>query len=543
MIDQVLRDLVEALVAHAVKGRLTAVVNGIDVHLEIFDAVPHGFERLLFGARVLTRVELGDAGRDHQRGHVFGSRDRRVRAERDEQLHHHRVDALGRQQKRRRARPVQPVAVAVAHAGGRHALVDIRTLGDKQFGQREAVHGPGTGRRRQVTEMQSARDHQLLQRRDPTAECIRIRPLVEEIGGHFPVRIDDRQEEWCRAVGRRFVDLRAHVEQRLHRIKPARTNGKQQRRQSFRHGSRAVGLDRDIPALRKGLLQDEDVAALFEIVQVGVVAVGLGRRRGFGNLGRFGGGRLGRGHGLVERLTVTRRPGRYGPDATHLRMRVDIAAGLNQHLERRDVPLGGGPHQGVLPARLLHRVQLRAVREQHLHRVRRAVPRRLHQRRFAVRHRDVGVGAGLEQPLLDRRVAIKGCQAQRLDAVARDGADVGARREQGLDDRDVVVLHGDVQRRHAIRRRRVHVCLLRQRGLHSLDIAQFHRREQRCPARRPRGRGRGHEGQHTRNEDALHVYSSASSPVLSPSLSCGAPSLRRRLRCMFVMRVSCENLR
>ena len=66
-------------------------------------------------------------------------RDLRVRAGRGQHLHHFEVDVLRGQQKRGRAEPIVPVALAVLHAVLGHARVDIDALRDQLLDDLDAV--------------------------------------------------------------------------------------------------------------------------------------------------------------------------------------------------------------------------------------------------------------------------------------------------------------------------------------------------------------------------------------------------------------------
>ena len=110
----------------------------------------------------------------------------------------------------------------------------------------------------------------------------------------------------------------------------------------------------------------------------------------------------------------------------------------------------------VCPCQLFARIDRRAVRQQHVRGVDVAGARRRHQRGLAFGPGGVGVGAGLQQPLDHRRVAVDAGQIQRRDAVAVRRLDVGAGANEPIRacSRSSAA-HGPVQRRRAVGFRRV----------------------------------------------------------------------------------------
>ena len=97
--------------------RFAAIVRGVDVVAEV-DQHLHGFESLRLGvgrgAAIFTGIPHVHTGRDHQRCRVIGVGRQRVRAGREQDLHHLGVDVLGRQEKRGGADAVEAVPVAIA---------------------------------------------------------------------------------------------------------------------------------------------------------------------------------------------------------------------------------------------------------------------------------------------------------------------------------------------------------------------------------------------------------------------------------------------
>ena len=196
-------------------------------------------------------------------------------------------------------------------------------------------------------------------------------PLSISTAGEIEVQIDDRRDERAGAVGIGPVQVGAGFGERPRRVHRALPRGIHQRRPS------AAGQNRRA--------RDDAVAELE-----------LGKRR------------------LV-------------------RLRVDVGAVRDQHLDGVRVIFDRRPHQRGLSEHALLRVHVGAAIEQHLHRGRVAAARRGHQNRLVFGQPGVRIGAGLQQRLDDDRVAVQRRQRQRRDAVPIRRLGVGARAQQQLD--------------------------------------------------------------------------------------------------------------
>ena len=117
------------------------------------------------------------------------------------------------------------------------------------------------------------------------------------------------------------------------------------------------------------------------------------------------------------------------------RARVDVGAGFDQHPHRVDVAFGGRPHQRRLAAPVLDRVDTRAVGQQDANGIGLSGPGAQMEGRFAERAGGVGADAGLEQTLDHRCAAVFARQRDRRDAVAVLGLGVRAGANQPIHER------------------------------------------------------------------------------------------------------------
>ena len=136
-----------------------------------------------------------------------------------------------------------------------------------------------------------------------------------------------------------------------------------------------------------------------------------------------------------------------------------IRPGADQRLHDRRMPFGGGPHQRGLSARSSLASTL-APAASSAFTAASAGARGRHQRCLAAGQRRVGIGAGLQQQIDHRGIAVGARQRQRRDAVAIGRADLGAGLHQQLGHLAIVVIRRPVQRGHAIDLRRVDVGAL-----------------------------------------------------------------------------------
>ena len=113
------------------------------------------------------------------------------------------------------------------------------------------------------------------------------------------------------------------------------------------------------------------------------------------------------------------------------RVGLDIRAALDQELDRGRMAFVRGPHQGRGSAQGFLRIHLRAVVEQHLHRLHIAGARRFHERSPSQRELLIGISAGLDQRFNDGGIAVDARQPQRCGALAVRGLGIRARRESG----------------------------------------------------------------------------------------------------------------
>ena len=89
------------------------------------------------------------------------------------------------------------------------------------------------------------------------------------------------------------------------------------------------------------------------------------------------------------------------------RLRLDVGAARDEQLDDVGMVFGDGPHQRRLRAHGVLRVDVGAAVEQQRDGLDVARSRRGHQRRLAAGSGGVHVGAGVEQPAQDRRVAVE----------------------------------------------------------------------------------------------------------------------------------------
>ena len=113
-----------------------------------------------------------------------------------------------------------------------------------------------------------------------------------------------------------------------------------------------------------------------------------------------------------------------------------------------------------------------------------------HQRRFAFRIPRVGIGAGLEQRVDDRRRADDGRLGQRRRAELVLQLDVRAGLDQRAHQLEIVVRRGPHDRRRAVRPGRIRIGALRQQAQRGRAIAALGRVEQRRSRRPSRSRSR-----------------------------------------------------
>ena len=155
---------------------------------------------------------------------------------------------------------------------------------------------------------------------------------------------------------------------------------------------------------------------------------------------------------------------------------MHVGAVLDQQPHDVGMPLGRRPHQRSLPPRRLPRVDVVGTGvEQGAHRVRVPGARAGHEDGLAHRGRSVGVGAGRQQPLDDRRAAVDAGERQRRDAVGVGRAGPRARVEQYVHDGDVIPPDRPVQHRRAVALGGVHVGAQLDEGAHRGVVAASHR--------------------------------------------------------------------
>ena len=184
-------------------------------------------------------------------------------------------------------------------------------------------------------------------------------------------------------------------------------------------------------------------------------------------------------------------------------LQVGIGARLEQQVDHRGVPLGGGPHQRRRLLHLLGGVDVDLVLEQHRDRGHLAGSRGGHQCRFAPGMRARRVGARLEQDGHHRGVAGTAGVEERGDAVAVGGVDVGTAGDQRPGDLAVTGVRGPEQRRRAVAGSHVRVHPLRQERADGRHIARLHSFRQRAVASRAHG-ARQRRDHDTHPNDATH---------------------------------------
>ncbi len=224
---------------------------------------------------------------------------------------------------------------------------------------------------------------------------------------------------------------------------------------------------------------------------------------------------------------------------------VDVRAVGDQRLHDRRVSVCRGPHERGLTAPCFLRIDGGSARDQQVHALDAAGPRRSHQRRFPFRAGRIRIGAAAEQQIDDRRIAGLARQRQRLHAVAIGGADVCARANQQFDHRRIGSARRPVQGGRAVNVGGVRVRVLREHRRHGRAIEMFHRIDERRLVGAGHGGRRPHrEQQSKRNEHhAGHgrpprhndtgSTTSPARPVLSTNESRRTPMSSSSVRCRF----------
>ncbi len=217
---------------------------------------------------------------------------------------------------------------------------------------------------------------------------VRIGALVDQQAGEIEMQVDDRRHQRARAVGIGPIQVGAGLGERPRRVDGALPRGIHQRRPS------SSGQDRR---------PRDDAVAEPE----------LGKRR------------------LV-------------------RLRVDVGAMRDQHLDGVRVIFDRRPHQRGLSQHAFLRVHVGAVIEQHRHHGRVAAACGGHQNRLVFRQAGVRVRARRQQRVDDGNVAVQRRQRQRRHAVPIRRFRVRARAQQQLDRLEIVRANRPMQRRRPI---------------------------------------------------------------------------------------------
>ena len=463
-----------------------AVQRGIAVHVPRVDVAAEGhreaegLQRVRVRAVVLVRIDHPDAGREHHGRGAIGVHREGVGAMVGEQLHHARVAALRRHEKRRGAE--RELAAKAVLPALRVAGIDRGAVLQQHLRQLEAGHAAGRHGMRELADVQRAHTDQLVQRGEPDAVGVDVRAAFGEQCGQLEMRVGDRQREQRHPLRCRVLEARARIEQDLCRLDPTRLHREL-------HGRERVDAGRD---------------TLVAVIDAGAVAIAQRQRW----------------------------PARHS---------LDVGARPDERADDIGVAFRRRPHERGLVARLLVRVHVRAVRQQRAHRANPAGPRRRHQGRLATRERRVGIDAARQQALDNGGMPVGRGERQRRHAEMVGGGCDSPRAEQQVDGREVALMRRPVQCGRPVRLRRVHVDLLLQQRADRLQVPRLDRLGQRPGATRG---GSGDRQEQQGNGDARwkHVHrllqTSASRPVLSPRLPRCTSSLSRRLRQKFMNGVS-----
>ncbi len=211
---------------------MPTLVDVVDVLVDLVGHL-HGLERVLVTAAVFPCRVQGHTGGDAQRPHPVIVGEQRVRAVRQEETHQLVIDALGRQQIRRRPDPVElgPVSVGTDAVAG-HPRVDIGPHRDQFLRQVHAAHRAGRHRVRHLSHRQRANADDLVQSRPATLRRIRVRATVQQVRRQLEVRVDDRDDDAVHAVGQLLVGVDTGVKEQLDRRLVPGANRKEERREA-----------------------------------------------------------------------------------------------------------------------------------------------------------------------------------------------------------------------------------------------------------------------------------------------------------------------
>jgi hypothetical protein len=157
----------------------------------------------------------------------------------------------------------------------------------------------------------------------------------------------------------------------------------------------------------------------------------------------------------------------------------EVSACLEEHIDCGGITLSRGPHQRGLAFIRFLGIDLRATRQQQPDRICLSRQRGGHQHRLTFLRSAVRIGAGIEQALDHRGVAIDRREIQRRDVVARRCRGIGVSREQELDEPQVVSLRRPVERGEAVRLRRVDAGPSLEQRAHRLKVLLLDRVDQR----------------------------------------------------------------
>ena len=298
--------------------------------------------------------------------------------------------------------------------------------------------------------------------------------------------VDRRDEKRARPVARaHLIQVRAHVEQRLHRFPVTFARRQEHRRETALGGDQLVELVTPI-----------DTGHLLRSC-----ASTAGRRTTAAARRRLSGRRRIPRRERAKRLFVATERREVGD----LRGRPQIRSAPGEQVEHGRTVGRRGKHRGGQSADRLLRVDVRAAVNQECHGVRAAGRSRKHQRGGAVRRLRVHVGARFQQRLHYGRAAVlRGEDQRRIGADTRRRPDAGPGIQQRLRELRIVVHRRPVERGHAIALRGVHVGRLFEEQPHRVLVALHRRIGNRSGRRGIEQRGQHRRAQHGQSKPSHH---------------------------------------